>query len=470
MRRGQYFSGNYGSALGSYDTAAKLIAQAGQAQGQMFANLGNQIGGAIEKYQLNKEKRAKLEGEIEAMLPTYMQDLTMSGNEDSDKKNMSRVEKFQKGDMSMSDLQGLAGELAMRDRQATKGLDQRYKQAQIQSLEFENRFKEADEENRLLRSTLETEGIGLLNRLRDNQLAVAGIEKQLKQNELGVNEERLKTELEQAKALLARTQEEVTQKRNTNSVFADLHEKDLTKYALDVAQAQSTLAINAEKLDQLRASSDVDLKTKEANLKILEAERKELEQGLLERQNLLNTFSAGIQANKDDPMVTQFSDMNFGDAFQGDIAGAFFNTVGNIGGFFGAELTPETATEGQRIESLNALLRPAMVAQLSSRPSVYTLKTLEKILPQRKDNNQDGRIKIERLLPILRNRLKEAASTVQSGNTKTNYYQDAKEQANLLPKIIFGLETALKNNEQDSDVGDAITGKTSTNVGFRIIK
>jgi hypothetical protein len=148
MARRPFFSGNYGSALGSTANAANLIARAGQTQGQMLSNLGSQIGGAIEKYQLNKEKRAKLEGEIEAMLPTYMQDLTMSGNEDSDKKNMSRLEKFQKGDMSMSDLQGLAGELAMRDRQATKGLDQRYKQAQIQGLEFENRFKKADEENR----------------------------------------------------------------------------------------------------------------------------------------------------------------------------------------------------------------------------------------------------------------------------------------------------------------------------------
>jgi len=477
MRRGQYFSGNYGSALGSYDTAAKLIAQAGQAQGQMFANLGNQIGGAIEKYQLNKEKRAKLEGEIEAMLPTYMQDLTMSGNEESDKKNMSRLEKFQKGDMGMSDLQGLAGELAMRDRQANKGLDQRYKQAQIQGLEFENRFKKADEENRFLRSTLETEGAKLLNNLRDKQVAVAGIEKQLKENRLGVDKELLNTQLEREKASLANLQEEVIAKRNTNSVFADLHQKDLTKYALDVAQATSALAINAEKLDQLRASSDVDLKTKEANLKILEAERKELEQGLLERQNLLNSFSAGIQADKNDPMVTQFANMDFGDAFQGDLAGAFFNAVGGVGSFFGAEMTPETATEGQRVESLNALLRPAMVAQLSSRPSVYTLKTLEKILPQRNDGNQKGRTKIEALLPILRNRFKEAASTVQSGNSKTNYYQDAKEQANLLPKIILGLETALKNNEEDSisnmtasDVGDAITGKTPTNVGFRIIK
>jgi len=57
MARRPFFSGNYGSALGSTANAANLIAQAGQAQGQMFANLGQQIGGAIEKYQLNKEKR-----------------------------------------------------------------------------------------------------------------------------------------------------------------------------------------------------------------------------------------------------------------------------------------------------------------------------------------------------------------------------------------------------------------------------
>ena len=64
--RRQYFSGNYGSALGSTANAAKLIAQAGATQGQMFANMGNQIGGAIEKYQLNKEKQKKNEGFIKS--------------------------------------------------------------------------------------------------------------------------------------------------------------------------------------------------------------------------------------------------------------------------------------------------------------------------------------------------------------------------------------------------------------------
>ena len=121
MARRPFFSGNYGSALGSYDTAARLLAGAGQAQGQMFANLGADIGGAIQKYQLNKEKRAVLTGEIEAALPQFLNDLTMTGDEDEDKKNMSRIEKFKGNDMNMSDLKGFAGELArMEKRRATK--------------------------------------------------------------------------------------------------------------------------------------------------------------------------------------------------------------------------------------------------------------------------------------------------------------------------------------------------------------
>jgi|13_taG_2_1085334.scaffolds.fasta_scaffold01990_2 hypothetical protein len=57
----RFFRGNYGSQLGDTRTAANLIAQAGATQGQALANMGGQlggvIGGAIEKYQLNKEKR-----------------------------------------------------------------------------------------------------------------------------------------------------------------------------------------------------------------------------------------------------------------------------------------------------------------------------------------------------------------------------------------------------------------------------
>jgi len=114
MARKPFFSGNYGSALARVDT--RPIIEAGRAQGQMYANMGSQIGGMIQQYGLNKEKRAELTGEIEAMLPQYMDSFTNTGNEVDDKKNFQRLEKFSKGDMSMADLKGLAGELAMKDK------------------------------------------------------------------------------------------------------------------------------------------------------------------------------------------------------------------------------------------------------------------------------------------------------------------------------------------------------------------
>ena len=114
MARKPFFSGNYGSALARVDT--RPIMEAGRAQGQMYANMGKQIGGMIKDYGLNKEKRAELTGEIEAMLPQYMDSLTGTGNEEEDKKNFQRLEKFKKGDSSMADLKGLAGELAMKDK------------------------------------------------------------------------------------------------------------------------------------------------------------------------------------------------------------------------------------------------------------------------------------------------------------------------------------------------------------------
>jgi len=118
MARKPFFSGNYGSALARVDT--RPIVEAGRAQGQMFANMGSQIGGMIKEYGLNKEKRAELTGEIEAMLPQYMDSFTSTGNEVDDKKNFQRLEKFSKGDMSMADLKGLAGELAMKDKVEAK--------------------------------------------------------------------------------------------------------------------------------------------------------------------------------------------------------------------------------------------------------------------------------------------------------------------------------------------------------------
>ena len=116
-----FFSGNYGSALARVDT--RPIMEAGRAQGQMFANLGQQVGGMIKQYGLNKEKRAKITGEIEAYYkenPNALGEIGMSGDEAQDKKDFTEREKFVKGDMSMAQLEGYAGKLARGDVLKTK--------------------------------------------------------------------------------------------------------------------------------------------------------------------------------------------------------------------------------------------------------------------------------------------------------------------------------------------------------------
>jgi len=108
-----FFRGNYGSALSRVDT--RPVIEAGRATGQMYAGLGKEVGGMIKEYGLNKQKRAKLTGEIEAYYkenPEALSQIGMSGDEAQDKKDFTERERFVKGDMSMAQLEGYAGKLA----------------------------------------------------------------------------------------------------------------------------------------------------------------------------------------------------------------------------------------------------------------------------------------------------------------------------------------------------------------------
>ena len=60
MARQPFFSGNYGSALAQVDT--RPIMQGAAAQAAMYQGLGQNIGGAIEKYGLMKEQQKKDKG------------------------------------------------------------------------------------------------------------------------------------------------------------------------------------------------------------------------------------------------------------------------------------------------------------------------------------------------------------------------------------------------------------------------
>jgi len=98
---------------------AKMNMQAATAPGRAYAQMGKdfgeKIGSAIKQYGLNKEKRNKLQSTLEGQLsadPSIVQQLTMTGDEQYDKKNMKLFDKVQSGDASIADLERANGLLS----------------------------------------------------------------------------------------------------------------------------------------------------------------------------------------------------------------------------------------------------------------------------------------------------------------------------------------------------------------------
>lgn len=130
MARQPYFSGNYGSALAQIDT--RPIMQGAAAQAAMYQGLGQNIGGAIEKYQLNKEKREKEEstamGTLAGMSPEERSQF-IQGNPKLEKAVESALSDTAKpADFSMIN-SGSAPFLAGR----TRGLERDLKETQAES-------------------------------------------------------------------------------------------------------------------------------------------------------------------------------------------------------------------------------------------------------------------------------------------------------------------------------------------------
>ena len=153
MARRPFFSGNYGSALGSTANAANLIARAGEAQGRMYANMGAQIGGMIQQYGLNKEKQKENKATIkssigilqrmskidEANAPQYMAQIQQLENED--------VPLRQRGMLADKTLQGLSitnqlqGQmLSNQEKQQALGLARQLEASTIENAKLQNTY------------------------------------------------------------------------------------------------------------------------------------------------------------------------------------------------------------------------------------------------------------------------------------------------------------------------------------------
>ena len=166
MARRPFFSGNYGSALGSFDTAAKLIAQAGQTQGQAMANIGKQIGDTIEEYQLNKEKQKKNKATIKSQ--SDMLDLLGEQDKSKQAQYLALKERLNDPDVPLTERaeygKGLMNTLTISSRMENQKLVNEIRQ---QALD-QNKKNQEDLDNALgiLRDTRE----GLVSAIEDGSL------------------------------------------------------------------------------------------------------------------------------------------------------------------------------------------------------------------------------------------------------------------------------------------------------------
>ena len=114
-----FFRGNYGSALSRVDT--RPIIEAGRARGQMFANMGAQVGGMIKEYGLNKEKQKKQKANIKSTV-NFLDSLTKNDPEMEDQ-YASMKEQLLNEDISLTE----------RSELASQGLKQVSLSSQLQS-------------------------------------------------------------------------------------------------------------------------------------------------------------------------------------------------------------------------------------------------------------------------------------------------------------------------------------------------
>ena len=243
--------------FGQNDTKiAKMDMQAATAPGRAYAaafkGLGEDIGGAIEKYQLNKEKREKLQATLEGQLrsnPSIMQELTMSGDEQSDKKNQALANKILQGDGSMADLERMNGLLAGRTLAENNEYKRREQLATIGINEATRRLKESEAKVSEL-----TEGVRSQQEFADfraKELAseLAQLEFKLKQSKNEADRAKIQSEID---LNLVKTEEQSL----NNKLFKDTYADQLNKQRLANEKTISDIKGQTATAENTRAGTE----------------------------------------------------------------------------------------------------------------------------------------------------------------------------------------------------------------------
>ena len=452
MARRPFFSGNYGSALGSTANAANLIARAGATQGQMMANMGAQIGGMIQQYGLNKEKQKKADARIKSAM-NGMSEFVQAGVLSPEQKTMA--EEFL-NDPNKSSVEKVAfiEEQEKRLFQLPK-LQLMQNQNRIAGLDAD--LKEATQQSKIAMSGLEVAAKDLSNRKSALEESLLTIKSETERDKVRAQLDLLNEQIEAQKSsneFLAKTEEDrILQEKLKSASFI----QNLTKIATEIKTLEKKMETMGQ-LDPLEQQRLLTLKSEqEKNLAEADNLRKQSEQlqGVLDASKTPTETTGKPAVELDDLKISA----------QGDIAGQFKGLANTVAGYIYGGTPFKADAEGKaQVEIINQQLRPAFVKALSDKGSVYTQQEINKILPQTKDNDGAFRAKITKLPALLRRQVEIDQKTVSSGIGTESQRKQAFDNIQKLPALADALDQIIKREQTSQN-----TGTTSTNIKFRIL-
>ena len=162
-----------------------------------------------------------------------------------------------------------------------------------------------------------------------------------------------------------------------------------------------------------------------------------------------NLSGDGLEIPVGDASQSPISSINIPLAAGGDVPGVFRDIVNKGLGFVTATAFPDRTDEKTNLAALESLVMPNLVKQISSQGSVRTQQDVKRILPKDNDNDSVMKSKIERLVPILEQKLREAVSAEKSEGLTATQRTLSLNVINTFPDLIASLRESLNEFERD---------------------
>ena len=246
MARQPYFSGNYGSALAQIDT--RPIMQGAAAQAAAYQGIGQNIGGAIEKYQLNKEKREQSEAAATGTIQSIMQNNPQALQSLSqDPKFAKAMERMQTDQASPKDFNLINSATAAYRVQQNAALEQESARAKTAAQKSQTVITDLQGQLARLTEQDNVRAATLGNRMKE--LAMEQTQAEIKRDEAKEGRDK-----ESAEAELNPVKEKVKGAIYTNKLMADTYIDLLSK-------TRSEAQLAAEEVDYKKAQKELTEQT-----------------------------------------------------------------------------------------------------------------------------------------------------------------------------------------------------------------